>query len=182
MMALASGKLEKQPFSEEVVEKTRAFVADQVGVPEAERGVASGQCFRLGILSQLLRALDGPGWKFVGEVASGVPLGVDVVMPRTPAVYDPKLKWKLDDVDLHPEAEVENYVSAKGFESQLQEAFEKEAELGWMREITDDDAKRIYGDRLAVATLKVVKEKAKFRVVHDGTHGVAVNNRIRAWR
>ena len=106
-------------------------------------------------------------------------MGVDVTMPRAPAVYDPKLKWKLDDVDLHPEAEVESYVSAKGFESQLQEAFEKEAEIGWMREITDDDAKRIYGDRLAVAALKVVKEKTKFRVAHDGTHGVAVNNRIR---
>ena len=71
MMALASGNLEKQPFSEEVVEKMRTLMADRVGVPEAERGVASGQCFRLGILSRLLRALDDPDWKFVGDVASG---------------------------------------------------------------------------------------------------------------
>ena len=37
MMALASGKLDKQPLSEEAVEKMRTFIADQVGVPEAER-------------------------------------------------------------------------------------------------------------------------------------------------
>ena len=48
-------------------------------------------------------------WGFLDELASGVPLGVGVEVPRTPAVYDPKVKWALDDLGGELDREVENY-------------------------------------------------------------------------
>ena len=130
MMALAAGKLEKPPFEESVIAEMRSFIADQAGVPEAERGVADGQSFHLGILSKLLQVLKDPDWRCVGEAAAGVPLGVDVEMPRTPAVFEAKTKWELADDGLHPEREVPNYGSVQGFEEQVECLFQAEAKMG----------------------------------------------------
>ena len=48
-----------------------------------------------------------------------------------------------------------------------------------MEEVSDIDAKRIYGQDLYVAALAVVVEPGKIRVVHDASNGVEVNQRIR---
>ena len=45
--------------------------------------------------------------------------------------------------------------------------------------MTDAEAQRRFGDKLYIASLAVIEEKDKVRVVHDGTNGVQVNNRIR---
>ena len=45
--------------------------------------------------------------------------------------------------------------------------------------MSDEEAVKKYGSCLHLAGLGVVEEKDKVRVVHDGTHGVGVNNRIR---
>ena len=126
-----------------------------------------------------MQKLGDPDWAFLEELSSGVPLGVGVEMPRTPAVYDPKVKWALDDLGVETEREVENYRSTEGYEERIKELFEEEAGLGWMVEMTDEQARELYGDKLHVAALGVVVEQEKFRVVHDGTHGVGVNHRIR---
>ena len=47
-----------------------------------------------------------------------------------------------------------------------------------MEEVTDEDARRRCGERLCMG-LGVVDEKTKIRVVHDGSHGVHVNHRIK---
>ena len=49
-----------------------------------------------------------------------------------------------------------------------------------MEELGDAEAQRRFPGRLHVAALGVVKEPTKLRVIHDGTHGVGVNNRIRS--
>ena len=43
-----------------------------------------------------------------------------------------------------------------------------------MKEMYEDEAKKIYGSRLFVASLAVVQEPCKIRVVHDGSNGVHV--------
>ena len=51
-----------------------------------------------------------------------------------------------------------------------------------MVEVRECDARRIYGDRLAVAALGAIEKKPgseEFRIIHDGSNGVLVNNRIR---
>jgi len=130
-------------------------------------------------LAELLRQLQDPDAEFVESAGEGLPLGVDWPMPRTPAVFDPKTSWKLEHEEISPEAEVPNYVSVKGREQQVLDLFREEAKSGWMVEYDDETAKKLFGERLSIAALKVVEEKEKIRIVHDGTHGVHVNHRIR---
>ena len=102
-----------------------------------------------------------------------------ITLPRTPVVFDEKTKWSLDGLDGDPDREVENYRSTKGFEERIEALFQEEEKLGWMLELEEEEAKKRYGDNLYLAGLGVVEEKDKVRVVHDGTHGVGVNNRIK---
>ena len=48
-----------------------------------------------------------------------------------------------------------------------------------MEEVTDEEARRRYGQELHIASLAVIDEGAKIRVVHDASHGVQVNHRIK---
>ena len=48
-----------------------------------------------------------------------------------------------------------------------------------MVEMSDEEALKKYGNDLYLAGFGVVEEKDKVRIVHDGTHGVGVNNRIK---
>ena len=48
-----------------------------------------------------------------------------------------------------------------------------------MVEVPLEDAKRKFGDRLALASLGAISKKdGSVRVIHDGTHGVGVNQAI----
>eukprot|EP00974_Lingulodinium_polyedra_P017148 1662677-Lingulodinium_polyedra.AAC.1 len=51
------------------------------------------------MLEALLEAAGDPDYEFFGEMAAGVSLGVDEVMPRNPAVFEEKIKWKLDPIE-----------------------------------------------------------------------------------
>ena len=48
-----------------------------------------------------------------------------------------------------------------------------------MVEMSDEEAQKAYGKKLYIASLSVVTEKDKIRMVHDATHKVQVNNSIR---
>ena len=45
--------------------------------------------------------------------------------------------------------------------------------------MSDKEAQEAYGEKLYIASLAVVTEKDKIRLVHDATNKVQVNNRIR---
>ena len=94
-------------------------------------------------------------------------------------IFEKKTRWSLEEAEGEAERENQNYLSAKGLEDKILTLFREEQALGWMQEVSLDDAKRIYGDRLHIASLGVVQEPEKIRVVHDGSHGVHVNHRIR---
>ena len=83
-------------------------------------------------------------------------------------------RWKGE-----PDREVLNYKSTLGFEEKIEALFKEEEKLGWMVEMSDEDAEQNYGKNLHLAGLGLVEEKEKICVVHDGTNGVGVNNRIR---
>ena len=100
-------------------------------------------------------------------------------MPRTPGVFEEKGRWCLSE-DIEPGANVaENYKSFGPHAQAVKALFAEEEKLGWMVEMSEDEAKTKYGDRLFIAALGVVEEKAKIRVVHDGSNGVHINHRIR---
>ena len=100
-------------------------------------------------------------------------------MDRTPSVFEEKVRWKLDEYQGPGAHECNNYTSIDEHLKEVEELFKEEESLGWMMEMTDEDAKSIYGKRLFIASLAVVQEPGKIRVVHDGSNGVHVNHRIR---
>ena len=163
------------------MEGFRDWLIDHLGVPLQHRGRPEGQEMYLGIISLLLKELGDPDWAYPMSCSDGVPLGVDMEMPRTPAVFDEKTKWKFDHLDGEPDRAVLSYTSTLCFEEKIEALFREEEKLGWMVEMRDEDAEKKYGKNLHLAGLGVVEEKEKIRVVHDGTNGVGVNNRIRVF-
>ena len=106
-------------------------------------------------------------------------MGIDGALPRVPAVYEEKTRWRLDD-DVGPgDRQNDNYESIRGHLDKVRDLFEEEAALGWMVDMDEAEARKIYGSKLHIASLSVVEEKDKIRVVHDASHGVHVNHRIR---
>ena len=92
-------------------------------------------------------------------------------------MFERKLKWRsLDDTPFDPQRE--NYASAVGAAKQLQAQFEEERALGMCFDVTLADAQQSYpSDSLRLASLAAMdKGDSTFRVLHDGTHGVRVNN------
>ena len=87
--------------------------------------------------------------------------------------------WSLEEPTEEDEKDRDNYKSMVGFESQVEKLFQEEAVAGWMEEVTDEEARRRHGERVCIGSLAVKDEKTKIRVVHDGSHGVHVNHRIK---
>ena len=112
---------------------------------------------------------------------TGVPLGVKERLPRTPAIFERKLKQRRYDDDLeegHPESR-DNYKSLGGKVEDIEAQFEREQQDHMMRLVTDAQAQDEYGENLVTAALGAIrKSETSFRVNHDGTHGVRVNPRI----
>ena len=80
----------------------------------------------------MLKEAGDPDWAFLLHIGEGVPLGVDEELPRTPAVYEPKVRWKLeaDLGDALPEKS--NYASAADHLDAVEAQFREEAKLGCM--------------------------------------------------
>ena len=74
----------------------------------------------------------------------------------------------------------ENYKSAKLQADSLRAQFEDEVTKRWMMKLPYSAAREKWHSRLVVAALAALeKSDGTLRVVHDGTHGVRVNPRIR---
>jgi len=100
-------------------------------------------------------------------------------MPRTPAVFARKTKWRpLDDSEFL--AQVENYRSTAGLEATIEAQFEHEESLGMMFSQEQEAADLFPPGRFRVAAQGALeKADGSWRILHDGTHGVQVNNGIR---
>ena len=96
-----------------------------------------------------------------------------------PQVFEPKAKWRKFDEDL-PEWDRSNYASASLNSQQLLEKFREEVELGRMEASTHGALKQRYGEEnLRIASMGAIqKPDGSVRPVHDGTHGVHVNQAI----
>lgn len=167
--------------NETILEAVREEMACFVGIKKEEVVQSSGQPFYLGLLS-IEKAGDGDA-EFLTEVEDGVPLGVLGELPRNPNAFEAQRKWPLEE---DPEGrylmERENYPSAREHEEHLREHLEAEVREGLVRKLTVKQFEEEYGSNRAVASLAVLVEDAvsgKKRVIHDATHGVGVNNRIK---
>ena len=120
---------------------------------------------------------------------TGVNLGVLDRLPRTPAVFERKLKNRVydDPWDGHA-ASKENYRSVKGRVEEIRKQFyEEKAAYGcngsMMFDVTDDELANCCGctpDDIHTAALGALeKGDTTFRVLFDATHGVKANPRTK---
>ncbi|CAE8737766.1 unnamed protein product [Polarella glacialis] len=184
VIALALGKVTKQPFTDERLATLRKAWFELLTDPRQAAELPEFQPFYLYALSQSLRSMGDPDWEVVGDIpngyASGVPVGLGYEMPRTPKVFRKKVRWrKYDDSDAL--FDMKNYVSAREAETDLEKQFRSEETLGMMFPVSLPVAKAMYpGDRLRIAAQGAIKKPdGSYRALHDGTHGVRVNNEIR---
>ena len=106
------------------------------------------------LLGELARRMDDPDYRMCELMSEGVPIGWQQRLPRTPAIYDRKTRWRS-----HVGEEGDNQGwkancrSAVEHRGEIEKTFlEQEAEK-LMVPIKFKDAKRTYGNRLRVAAL-----------------------------
>ena len=100
-------------------------------------------------------------------------------LPRAPAVFDRKTRWRLDfpeegdHTDWRP-----NYSSAVENASKVEDQFGAEVDEGLMKVVSLREALTIFGSTLSLAAIGAIEKKAKtgkVRVIHDASHGVLLN-------
>ena len=119
----------------------------------------------------------------VDMAKSGVPLGVDEELPRVEKVFEVKEKWNLDFVDeALQDAVADNYRSAEESAEDIERQVWEEVEKGSILVMSEEEVKREYSGRLAIAALGAVPKElgsSTVRVTHDGSFSVDVNRRIK---
>ena len=160
----------------------RSILAEALKIP-VQKDPEEGQPFFLGLMGGVLERAGDPDWKFLEQAKTGLPLGVLNELPRTPEVFEEQLRWNLEAEDWSSAAwQKDNYSSAAEHEKYLTEHLEQEVREGLMARMEEEEFIKTYGENRAVAALAVLVEDevtGKKRVIHDGTHGVMVNHRIR---
>ena len=77
-----------------------------------------------------------------------------------------------------------NYSSAVGFAKEVEAVLRRQEAQGQVLALPEAEARRIYGDRLAIASLSALEKGVSdeglvdVRVLHDGTNGVDLNRYI----
>ena len=190
------GGLERECFAMATGEKGCTLVKDEVmlgnlrnamlravGGGEEDLKVAEGQPFRLRLMSKMLRDAGDPDWEFLLRAEVGLPVGVLEPLPRSPLVFEEQVKWNLEEDPLQPHRlEKSNYPSAKEYVDHLRSHLEAEVEEGLVEKMSREDFVKEFGENRAIAALAVLVEDpvvGKKRVIHDGSHDVQVNHRIK---
>ena len=181
---LASGQVKESPFSAEVLQSARSKIAYLL--PDAQQAMCcpERQPFYLFLLAQSLEIMGDPDFEILVQgkesFAEGIPLGWDKPLPRTPQVFCPRVRHrKLDETPF--EAVMQNYESAELSSEQLEARFRADEARGLMICTTEAEAKRQFGESsvLVAAMGAIKKPNGDIRPLHDGTHGIGLNNKIR---
>ena len=184
-MRMFAGKCKSSPFSSEEIRKGKVFLNDWCvswGYDPRKREGDVNQEVNIRLLQAFLHAAGDPEADALDGYAVGVSTGHNRRMPRTPAVFEAKKKWRLDYEPPEKVSEVwaKNYKTADDNKKALKEKVEEDLVSGRLVRMTYAQAKAIYGDRLLIGALGMVDEgQDRFRLIHDGTHVILVNNRIR---
>lgn len=184
--ALALGKLETSPFKEKGMNDLRkqwfALLPDGGRASE----VPEGQPFWLHALAQSLRLMGDPDVDILDKTpgsnfVDGVHVGHLEPLGPTPQVYRPRVKEPSYD-ESEWASEVGNYFRGDeaAAEKILEEQFREEERAGRMTPLSEKEAaKRYPGRSLRVAAQGILeKPDGGHRIIHDGTHGVRLNNEI----
>ena len=184
---LACGRLRSAPCQVEAVEV--GLAVDQIlqdrGFEPGRLSTDRATLINFRRMSAALKLMGDPDADFLVDIAAdGVPIGVDVELPRTPDVFEEKVKWPLEPEESDT-AEFwggENYESALLHMADIRRQVDEDVLAGAAVRMSVAAAKLKYGNRLTIACLGAVpKEPGSeiVRILYDGTNGVHTNNRIR---
>ena len=115
----------------------------------------------------------------------GVPLGLFNDIPRVRPVYDENPKVQPESGAevrwLESEGVRDNYSSAEDHMAKVEEHLEEDLKKGWLVKMSLKVARELYQGLQLAALGAVPKDPAweDIRVVHDGTHGFALNKEIK---
>ena len=91
---------------------------------------SEGQPFFLHLLAEVARTLGDPDWRVLVEARAnyhtGAPVGFKKRLPRTPAVFERKRRWKPYDEDDYCLEMKANYKSTDGVQGQIRDQYLKE--------------------------------------------------------
>ena len=141
--------------------------------------ITPGQPLRLRLLRALLEAAGDPDRGFLRQAEVGLPVGVKT----PPHVFEEQVSWPLDKDSVEPALQwVPNYASVSEHLDFAKEKFEEDIAEGMMEKMTVKQFREKFGEDTPVAALAVIVEDetiGKKRMIHDASHGVRVNHRIR---
>ena len=196
LVDLAMGKVEESPFPTDEILQLKQTVIDAAARAGIRILRKSGDRVDVPIdyrfLDVLLRAADDPEVG-LGDYAQGVKVGLGTRMPRLPALYKPKRKWRLpsqvdplDYLEYAPDRSGvwrRSYATLREFETQVLDVMHDQASRGQIIVMTESEARSRYPD-LVVASLGAQRKqkpggKVTARVLFDGTHGLCVNSKTR---
>ncbi len=194
--SLARGEVQTEPWPDEFVNRLAEdamtlFDADEVrrARPRPEDRT---QQVRIRLLQALLGEAGDPDEPGMNHFARGVRLGINVRMPRTPAVYARKKHWRLPEQYYahefygHSTAGVwrDNYRSAAAHADLIEEQLDEHARRGLAMKMTPEAAMQQFPDLTVVSMGAVAKVGSPqgpddLRLVMDATHGVGLNSRTK---
>ena len=196
LVSLALGKVKESPFEKRDIDELKGAVIAEL---EA-RGYTLGRCdsdredvpIYYRYLGLLLRVAEDPEVG-IGEYAQRVRVGPGVRMPRLPALYRQKRRWRLpeqsdplDYLERTPDEGMtwrRKYASLEQWKEQVLDVMHDQASRGMILVLAEAEARRKYLD-LIVASLGAIRKdkpsgEVTARVLFDGTHGLSVNRRTR---
>ena len=158
-------------------------MAGTMGIGRDKLGVEPGQPFRLDLIKGLLAGAGDGDHEFLQDAKEGFTVGVKHQMPRTPAAFERQTEWALQDDPTGGYAlEKENYPSAGEHEAHLRKHLEEEVAEGLVEKMTRREFEETFQEDRALSALAVLVEDevtGKKRVIHDASHDVKVNHRIK---
>ena len=153
----------ESPFTDAQVKEARACLlgwAARRGHFPTKGKWDKEQLIQVRELQAFLRACGDPDAEVLDAYARGVSLGYKKRIPRAPAVFDQKVKWRLpyEDEKTQNQAWVPNYGSAKERSKALSAKIKEDLTSGRMIRMTYGEAKRIYGEKLLIGALGMIEE------------------------
>ena len=127
------GHFKESPIAEADLNELRTKWFELLPQPRQAAEVPEFQPFLLFALGQTLRKMDDPDHRVIDlakhSYATGVPVGMGEKMPRTPSVFERKVKWRKYD-ETEPCFEAQNYASAVEAGEMLEQQFKEEENWG----------------------------------------------------
>ena len=186
ILMLALSKHQQSPFSRAELQSLREAWFKLLPDPHSAAQVPDGQPFFLHALAQSLRLMGDPDTDVIdtspgSNFVDGVHVGHVNPLGPTPQVFRPKIKQAVYD-DSDWTWCMDNYFRGDEKEAAqiLEKHFREEEMDGRMVPMSFKAAARKYpGSSLRVAAQGILdKPDGGHRIIHDGTHGVQLNNEI----